>query len=154
MLLSYTQEYAAIPQSARAVRRTVADLAFSSGFQAHDAHDIVVAVGEAVANAIEHSGSPGFSVHAECNNQKISISVEDFGRGFDLDPGSASRPAPDERGRGIYLMSHLMDRVTLQKKHDRGSIVQLEKVKRAERPDGMLRPWGAGFISFAVSQSV
>jgi serine/threonine-protein kinase RsbW len=126
-----------------------------SGFQANEVNDIVVAVGEAVANVIEHAGSSrNFSVFAESDDQKLAIWVEDYGKGFEFDQRFVSRPVIDERGYGMYLMSHLMDRVELEKKQNHGSIIRLEKVKRAEVPNRMLRPFGAGFISFSLGQSV
>lgn len=155
MRCNFTESYAVRPKSARQARRNVAEFAMLSGFEANEIDDIVVAVGEAVANAIEHSGSsPNFSVHAEADEKQLAIRIEDDGKGFEFDRSSVSRPAIAERGRGIYLMNHFMDRVELEKKRGHGSIIRLEKMKRARLPNQMLGPRTAGFINFSLSQSV
>ncbi len=74
-----------------------------------------MAVNEAVANALEH-GAPcrGGLIHlgAEIEAQKLSFYVRDCGE-FAL----LADPHPDgiaERGRGLALMTLLMDEVQLQ----------------------------------------
>ncbi|MFI8257883.1 SpoIIE family protein phosphatase [Streptomyces filamentosus] len=74
--------------------------------------NVLVAAGEACANAIEHGhrNSPGGAVRlrAEALGSELRLSVEDTGRWKRPDPGS--RP---HRGRGVTLMRALMHEVTL-----------------------------------------
>lgn len=77
-----------------------------------------VALGEAVANAIQHGGGedPERSVRvvAEFGDEEVRVTVEDEGRGFD--PGAVADPTrPGHRdrptGRGLFLIRSLMDAV-------------------------------------------
>lgn len=77
-----------------------------------------VALGEAVANAIQHGGGEDPSrtvrVVAEFRGEEVRVTVEDEGEGFD--PGAVSDPtAPGQRdephGRGLFLIRSLVDEV-------------------------------------------
>ena len=75
-------------------------------------HRILIATGEAVANAIEHASgfdaSKTISVEAFATNEAITVSISDTGqwRG-----DSAASRRTGERGRGLILMHGLADRV-------------------------------------------
>ncbi|UVS78473.1 SpoIIE family protein phosphatase [Actinokineospora sp. UTMC 2448] len=76
------------------------------------AHDIVVAAGEAFANAIEHGyrHNPGAPVHlrAEAFADNLHLTI--------VDQGAWKTPQPEanpHRGRGVSLMRALMQRVTI-----------------------------------------
>jgi stage II sporulation SpoE-like protein/histidine kinase-like protein len=71
---------------------------------------LLTAVGEAVANAVEHAylGPPGLvRVHAHAGDDNLVVTVEDDGKW---------KPAQrrDERGRGLPLMRALMDGVEIR----------------------------------------
>lgn len=77
-----------------------------------------VALGEAVANAIQHGSGevPERSVRvvAAFGEEEVRVTVEDEGRGFD--PGAVADPTrPENRdratGRGLFLIRSLMDEV-------------------------------------------
>ncbi len=78
---------------------------------------MVLAVEEACTNAVRHSGSSSdIQVELTFEAADLHVLVRDRGRGFDL-----SRFRPDELpdllstgGRGLFLMSRLMDRVDLR----------------------------------------
>jgi anti-sigma regulatory factor (Ser/Thr protein kinase) len=76
------------------------------------AHDMLVAAGEAVANAIEHGhrDSPEgiITLRATISVDQVQLTV--------VDTGSWKPPRPDadrHRGRGITLMRALMQDVTI-----------------------------------------
>jgi serine/threonine-protein kinase RsbW len=92
--------------------------------------NILVAVTEAVNNAIIHGNKldPGKKVHVSFNadNQSLSFLVTDEGPGFDhstlpdpTNPENLEKP----NGRGVFLMRHLADKVEFA---DQGRTVQLD----------------------------
>ena len=98
-------------------RRAVLEAATEAGFAESDSWDIVSAVSEACANAILHglkgrAGSVTLSVRVY--EGRFEAVVADSGEGFEM-PGGAPpatrRPGP---GRGIPLMTKLMDEVSFQ----------------------------------------
>jgi anti-sigma regulatory factor (Ser/Thr protein kinase) len=87
-----------------------------------DAHDLVLAVWEACANAVEHARAPDgehVSVHANLTDGAVRIVVEDS--------GSWSPPAEQsDRGLGLRLMHSLMSSVDIAR-NEAGTRVTLEK---------------------------
>lgn len=88
-----------------------------------DLADLEQAVGEAIANAVEHGYREGsyFEIRAKLEGTALRIEVEDDGTGFV--PLNMSEPR-STRGFGITVMRTLVDRVTFLK---RGRVVRLEK---------------------------
>ena len=88
----------------------------------HDeAYDVMVATQEACANAVEHAYRPGrqtFSIEAVCEHGVIRVVVRDHGRW--------RPPRGTNRGRGLLLMSELMDTVDVRHT-ERGTEVVLER---------------------------
>jgi anti-sigma regulatory factor (Ser/Thr protein kinase) len=92
--------------------------------------DIVLAVEEACANAICHSGSrDDVEITLAIAGYDLVATVKDGGGGFD--PAcfdSSVRPDPSrERGRGLYLISRLCDEVAFR----RAGGFEVTMVKRA-----------------------
>jgi anti-sigma regulatory factor (Ser/Thr protein kinase) len=87
----------------------------SFGFSDFVLDDIETAVGEALANAVEHGASedPWFTVEANFVGGSLVVDIKDGGRGFDTDSEAARIAAQRalHRGFGITLMRTLMDRV-------------------------------------------
>ena len=93
------------------------------------AYNLNLVLTEALTNVIKH---------AECENQalrvcisiegnSLSIQVHDQGLGFDIE--SVRCPEPDElceRGRGIFIIRHLMDSVDYRKT-DKGNVLEMKK---------------------------
>lgn len=85
--------------------------------------DILLAVSEAGANAVEHGGpAPDYTVESELGPRWCEVRVSHTGRAPD-DAHLAERfanetaplPSPEaESGRGIVLMRYLMDEVAFQ----------------------------------------
>ena len=85
-----------------------------------DAHDIVLAAWEAIANATEHSLSEtGFRLRAQLVDETVRVVIEDDGTWMT----PATRP---DRGRGLQLMRSLMSSVEVEP-GPRGTRVTLEK---------------------------
>jgi anti-sigma regulatory factor (Ser/Thr protein kinase) len=81
---------------------------------------VLVAVGEAIANAVEHAyrgGTPGLiRMTVESDERSLVVTIEDFGRW---------RPfvKREERGRGIELMHAFMDGVQIRTTRESTAIV-------------------------------
>jgi len=118
----------AVPESSPQARAVVS--AFASEFElgADRLFDLLLAVGEAVNNAIEHAyadGAPGtFALRAVRLDGSLVIEIEDRGRWR-----RRQRPLPtdalSERGRGIALMRALCDQVDVGRTAA-GTVVRLE----------------------------
>jgi len=97
--------------------------------------DILVALQEALANAVSHGcrNDPGKTVRCTVtiDSSAITIVIRDPGPGFDT--AAAGDSAEDgtnltQHGRGIFLMRSLMDEVHYRRG---GSEVELKKTRRA-----------------------
>jgi anti-sigma regulatory factor (Ser/Thr protein kinase) len=78
--------------------------------------DVLIALHEAVANALMHSGaSTAVAVRVKATREAVVIEVADRGRG--IDPVVAIPPRPPslaaEGGRGLFMIWSLMSSVTL-----------------------------------------
>ena len=93
-------------------------------------NDIIVAVSEACANAVEHaSGVDDYEVTLDVNTDRFTALVTDQGQGLDDKMVAAPMPGPDEaRGRGLPLMRALTDEATFTVQPGIGTTVQLIKL--------------------------
>ena len=108
-----------------------------------DVFDIRLCLEEALINAIKYGNR--FDKDLEvlidfaCVNDKINISVEDKGTGFDHN--KVPDPTKEENllmgsGRGVFLIKHLMDEVRFNKKGNRLTMVKhLKKIKEKPKRD-------------------
>lgn len=103
------------------LRRKLGRWLSSCGADEQQAQDVLVAVGEATANAIEHAHGPGrgtVEVDALASGGMLEIRIRDRG---------AWREARGtDRGLGRSLMAALMDEVTFESRED-GTIVTMRK---------------------------
>lgn len=91
--------------------------------------DVALALTEACTNVVKHSGvDDEYEVHLVVTDNVCEISVLDAGRGFDsstmvneMAPGSA------EQGRGLALLSALVDGVRFESRPEAGTVVHLVK---------------------------
>ena len=101
------------------------------GVVAEDGDAVELAVTEACANVIDHSG-PGdaYDVAVTISPTACHIRVVDVGRGFDhralTTPQMAGHDA--EHGRGMALMHALVDQVRFESEPERGTMVHLVKL--------------------------
>jgi len=96
---------------AQEVRATVAAFAKLQGVRSRDLESLIFAVGEALANAIEHAGGDEIEVRCTVEDGLLQVSIVDSGRGFAAVPEKRV-PLPDlfsERGRGIPIMQRCTD---------------------------------------------
>ena len=111
----------AMPESLSAMRRSLGAWLAAAGADEDESYDVVVAVGEAAANAVEHAYGPvaaKFDVLADADEGEVQITVADKGRW---------RPARGlNRGRGMDLMAKLMDDVQVDT-GERGTTVTMRR---------------------------
>jgi serine/threonine-protein kinase RsbW len=110
------------------VMRLIGELQYTAGKE----FEIEMALREALANAIQHGckGDPAKKIECSVSGDRIhgiTIVVRDPGNGFD--PASIPSPADDrnlhsEHGRGIFLISKLMDEVTHEQN---GTVIRMRK---------------------------
>lgn len=102
--------FSAVPFAAPFVRRGLERFLIERGIAEEHRFSVITAVGEAVANAVEHAYSdvPG-TVHlcVRFEESMIRVHIEDSGRW-------RAATKEEERGRGIPLMRALMDRVEIR----------------------------------------
>lgn len=102
--------FSAHPIAAPIVRAMLGRFCEVHGLSEMQTFALITAVGEAVANAVEHAyrgGSDGYLfVRPAIDRRMISIEIEDCGRWKPFQKR-------EERGRGMILMYELMDRVRI-----------------------------------------
>jgi PAS domain S-box-containing protein len=119
-----TLEFPAHPDSLASTRHWLRAWLANAGLEEDLAQDVLVAVGEACANAVEHAYTGGTGADARLSARfagaGLVVTVTDHGRW--------KQPPPDNhvlRGRGVPMMEALADAVTLR--HDAaGTTVTLE----------------------------
>ena len=112
--LNIQSSYAAM-ERVTALVETVAERV---GISEDDTVDLMIAVTEAVTNAIQHGnredGNKHIHIRIEAVPSKVTVWVEDEGEGFDAssvpDPRNSSN-LMEKSGRGILMMKAFMDRV-------------------------------------------
>jgi anti-sigma regulatory factor (Ser/Thr protein kinase) len=110
------------PASLRTVRARLRAWLGDVGAAGDVAADVVLAVNEACANAIEHPVAPRqpwIDLVAGRRHGSLIVSVEDFGRW-------RRHGRRDGGGRGLRLMRALMDRVVVEPS-PHGTTVRLER---------------------------
>lgn len=129
-MTTFLASYPSSFESVAVARRAVGLFAQSRGFPAADVSDIVLAVGEACSNAVEHGHANKAHVVVRCTfeGDVLRIEIGDHGGGFD-EQRATSAAIPAEflgRGRGIPIMRAVMDGVRYEITTS-GTTVFLEK---------------------------
>ena len=124
------------PRFGRSVRQAV--LSFAGKFEiGHDElEEFIFALGEALANAIEHSHSAEvIEVRCQVEDGKILATVTDAGAGFqDAQVSNVSLPSEySERGRGLPIMRRCTDIFAVHSMPGRGTSVVLGRYLRHRR---------------------
>jgi serine/threonine-protein kinase RsbW len=105
-----------------------------AGLDEGTASMVAMAAIEAVTNAVLHgnaeTGGTEVRVRYDWEPGRITITVQDHGRGFDL--GCVLDPTDPERclassGRGIYIMREIMDTVEFDISEESGTTVTMTK---------------------------
>ena len=125
-----------IPPNARfsrPAREELRTFAGRLGIGPNDLEEFIFAVGEALANAIEHSGSSDvIEVRCDYDGDKIVATIIDSGGGFRSNP-LTSVVLPDafaERGRGLAIMRRCTDIFALHSVPGRGTAIVLGRYLR------------------------
>jgi anti-sigma regulatory factor (Ser/Thr protein kinase) len=112
--------FSAVPVTASLTRAIVGTKMDELGVSREKRFGALVAVGEAIANAIEHAyrdRDPGLiRLEVVAEGSQIELSVEDFGHWRPFVRGL-------ERGRGIEMMRRVMDRVQIRSSRDSTKVV-------------------------------
>jgi anti-sigma regulatory factor (Ser/Thr protein kinase) len=109
------------PRELPSLRRVLRRWLVRSGADAEQAQDVLVAVGEAAANSIEHAYGPGegsVEVDAVASEGVLEIRIRDR--------GAWREPRGTDRGLGRSLMTAMMDEVTFET-DEGGTIVTMRK---------------------------
>jgi anti-sigma regulatory factor (Ser/Thr protein kinase) len=120
-------------------RRFISAVAAAAGFREERVFDIMVACGEAIANAIEHSPEKGeIEVRTIVHRDRLEVEVE----------GPGEFQAPDRmkertnRGMGLPLMARLSDHLALYSGPRGGTLVALTfYLPGAQVDEGITPPW-------------
>jgi serine/threonine-protein kinase RsbW len=98
-------------------------------YDEEEVQDIKSAVGEAVDNAIEHGVSEkGIDLHYHLSPTDLVIEIIDYGCGFSPEGMGAVPPEPmAERGRGIFMMRHLLDNISINSSPGEGTQAVMRK---------------------------
>jgi anti-sigma regulatory factor (Ser/Thr protein kinase) len=121
------------PHLSRIVRDRVIAFAAAHGVDEDDLSNILTALGEAVANAIEHARADT-PIRIECriSAERIQAVVADSGVGFPRDRATfTDLPEPTaERGRGLPLMRRCSDIFQVRSSPGRGTSVKVGRFLR------------------------
>jgi serine/threonine-protein kinase RsbW len=125
VVLSLPRDAASVP-----VTRQVLDCCLRSlGVMAETRADIALALTEACANVIRHAG-PGddYEVTARTADGRCVIEVHDTGNRAAPTGGNGQAPATlSESGRGLKIMSAVVDGLTMTGNRSTGTTVRFEK---------------------------
>jgi anti-sigma regulatory factor (Ser/Thr protein kinase) len=126
------------PRASRAVRAGVAQFGREHGVSDDDLDLFLTALGEAIANAVEHgarnSRAVSIDVEVRIGGDRIIGHVQDDGDGFT--PPSVAEPSlPDatsERGRGLPIIRRCSDFFAVTSSPGKGTAVLLGRYFRPE----------------------
>lgn len=125
----------ALSQNESFIRSTVAAFCVQLNPTIEQIGDIKTAVSEAVTNAIVHAYSnEGGKVEIEVllKGSVVKITISDKGKGISdvqkaMQPFYTSSPVEERSGMGFTVMQAMMDKVTVESKVDKGTVVTLKK---------------------------
>jgi anti-sigma regulatory factor (Ser/Thr protein kinase) len=114
------------PRLCRVVREGVADFGRAHGVPEEDLAHFLIALGEALANAMEHArAAKPIEIACRVSPERILATVRDDGVGFLGEPSpSPELPgALEERGRGLPIMRRCSDIFAVQSVPGEGTAV-------------------------------
>ncbi|MFA5271266.1 MAG: ATP-binding protein [Candidatus Omnitrophota bacterium] len=137
--LQLSSDLKIIPQISRDIIKQIK----SKNISDDDLFDIRLALEEALVNAIKHGnkGKPSKKVFLKVliKAHMVSIQIKDEGEGFDSDELTSpllTKNLKKTRGRGIFLIKNLMDKVEF---FDGGSGIKMVKLMKQQ----LFKPKGA-----------
>lgn len=121
-----------LPRSARTGRDALAALASVHDLASVDVENLTFALGEALANAIEHAGSDAeIELSVTIDARTIVATIRDRGHGFE--PPDGTLPFPElnaEGGRGFPIMQRCTDFFEVTSDQGDGTVVTLGRRRR------------------------
>ena len=139
MNLTLPPTSSALPDLRRSVAQTLGDL------DQEVVADVLLALDEAVSNAIRHGSRGGEQVFVtvESDDEWVEMTVRDGGPTPRL-PHLPAEPPPvlQTGGRGLWLILQLVDEVRLQRIEDGTRLTMRRRVTSSE--DSMVGPDGSG----------
>ena len=133
-----------IPSSIKHIKptvHTVLDTLRENGIDESVVFDIRLSIEEALINAIKHGNRSNekLSVHVDFSYEgdTVMLAVEDMGGGFDY--RTLPNPTHEDnvlktKGRGIFLIRHLMDKVEFNDKGNR--VTMVKSIEKQRNPAG------------------
>ncbi|MEQ8764320.1 MAG: ATP-binding protein [Planctomycetota bacterium] len=124
----------------KVVRRFVTDQCAQAGFEERKLNELALAVSELCDNAIEHGTKDEAAqifVEVTFKNDRVRVSVRDSGGHSRHDARlheavQSIEDVPEAeaiRGRGLFLVNALVDRISLQRLPNGGTEIAIEKAK-------------------------
>lgn len=117
------------PESINLIEKVIDDIRTEFDVKEECYGNMLVAVTEAVNNAIQHGNKYDpmkmVNVSYEIDNERIAFVISDEGAGFDyynLPDPTAPENLEKPTGRGVFLMKHLADQIIFS---DQGKVVEL-----------------------------
>lgn len=136
----------AVPRSSGTVREGVSVFARRMRVPDTDLSEFLSALGEALANAIEHArGGADAPIKVQCqvSRDRIVATVRDFGVGFSQHLGTLEAPTgPIERGRGFVIMRRFSDIFGVRSVPGGGTFVVVGRYLRLGRETSSPRQFG------------
>jgi serine/threonine-protein kinase RsbW len=124
-----TMQIVSQPESINIIEKVIDDIRTEFDVKEECYGNMLVAVTEAVNNAIQHGNkydpSKMVNVSYEIDNDRIAFTISDEGTGFDyynLPDPTAPENLEKPTGRGVFLMKHLADQIIFS---DQGKVVEL-----------------------------
>jgi anti-sigma regulatory factor (Ser/Thr protein kinase) len=105
------------------LRRLVRTRARAAGLAPHRVVDLVLAVGEATANTVRHTGGAGL-LRIWQDKTEIVCEVSDSGRLKDPRAGQLPPPAGTRGGQGLWIIQQACDQVELHSS-EAGTVIRM-----------------------------
>jgi serine/threonine-protein kinase RsbW len=126
-----------------AVRRQLDEALAAIGVLSTCRDDIVLAVGEACSNAVNHARTvQEYDVVVTVDQRQCVAEVLDRGPGIPAGNHAGTPDGASERGRGLFLIRVLADEVELRAVEPHGLAVRMTKI--LSWAYGMPQPWLTG----------
>jgi anti-sigma regulatory factor (Ser/Thr protein kinase) len=122
-----------LPRFAGTARTALCNFAGVHSVTALDLENLVFALGEAIANAIQHSETiEAIEIKARVSGDSIVVTIADRGRGISALPhGTVSFPSVfAEAGRGFAIMQRCTDFLEVESEPGTGTVVTLGRYRR------------------------
>ncbi len=122
-----------LPRYAGAARTALCNFAGVHALGSMDLENLIFALGEALANAIQHAETvEAIEITAHVSGDSIVVRVADRGRGIAAPPrGTVSFPSVfAEHGRGFAIMQRCTDFLEVDSEPGNGTVVTLGRYRR------------------------